>query len=217
MENNWLYLFFILSIGCRSAKESELHYFSRYEAAGSNLITKNEFVLSIDRTNFVNILSCKKDAQLITFKEKQQDSGIYRKMEDRNQTYQLTHPFYLLDTAFLYSENDLIEKFPHLNGRVRYKEKKIYIINQDSFPILAFSESGRTSPKSIWSYYLVGFGFINYYSNELDLYFSCDSTSNSKVSPQTLHRLKALLLSDTTFFARHIYDKMNYYRAKGNE
>jgi hypothetical protein len=217
MKKDCLYLFFVLNIGCNSATKSELHYFSKYEAAESNLITENEFILSIDRTHFVNTLSYKKDSQLITFKEKQQDSGIYRKMENDSQTYQLTHPFYLLDTAFLYLENHLVEKFPLLNGRVRYKEKKVYVINQDSFKILAFSESWRTNPKSIWSYYLVGFGFINYYSNELDCYYSCDSTRNSSVSPQTLHQLKVLLLSDTTFFARHLYDKMNYYRAKGNE
>ena len=214
MKNYGFYLFLLLNFACKP--KTEIHYFSKYGAT-NNLIHKNEFILSIDRIQFLQVLSSKNKVEPFIFKEKQQENGIYRQVGSVETEYKQTHPLYLLDTAYLYFKSDLPEYSPILNRSVRYQKERFYVIDKDTFKIAAFSETHQAQFIGFHSYYLFGFGFINYYHNESDSYFLCDSVVNGSISTPKLHQIEQRLLSDSTFFARHIYNNLNYYRAKGNE
>lgn len=192
---------------CKGKGKNEVHYFNYYDE-NDEVISYDTFKIVIDRQSFLKAIYIK-ESQIVAYKEQQHLDGIYRAIDT---VYQKTHHFY---HVIEYFRNTLKVSEPFLYPEIRYNFFKNYILEKDTFKVIAFSEANGTS--GTWTYYLSNFGFICYYDKDLDSYSFCDSTQNSTIKAQVLQKLRHLLVSDTSLFARHGYRRMNYNRNRGVE
>lgn len=197
-----------LFLSCKEKENREVHYFNYY-GENDEVISKDTFKIMINKQSYLNTVYVKAN-QIIAYKEQQHLDGIYRAIDT---VYQKTHHF---DHAIEYFRNTLKVTEPFLYPEIRYNLFKDYILEKDTFRIFSFSEFNGGIIDT-WTYYLSNFGFICYYNKDLDSYSFCDSTQNSTIKAPILQKLRYLLVSDTSLFARHGYRKMNYRRNRGVE
>ena len=201
MKKNLIYFIFLSLLSCKEKKET--HYFNFY-GEKDEIISKDTFKIVINKESFLKEIYIKEN-KYCSFKEQQRSDGIYRAT---NKDYQKTHYF---EHQFEYFRNSLEIKEPFLNPEIRYNIFKKYVLGKDTFKIISFSEF-HEGVTDTWTYYLSDFGFICYYDKDSDSYSFCDSTSNSFIKEPILQKLRSYLTSDTSFFARYGYRKMNYSR-----
>jgi hypothetical protein len=200
MEENKMRVFIILIlslfISCKQAEPT--YYYNLYDKADSLLI-KNLYILKIDSTvGNEYVMDIKGDNYKQSLKVKTDSFGILRYCDSH---YVITHHFDSIENErFCYSAPPFIHK------QAYWVKKKIYIVDDKPYEVIAYSEiSGSSTFNS--SYYLKNFGFNCYYDSDVDRYILCDSFKDVNFDLRVLQKINTLLINDTTVFERYIFAK----------
>lgn len=192
----------LLIFGCKQNNSLEnplvLHYdyYSHDTLFMANALTI-EYIKKDDSIRDVNI-SGKIDSLFITFKEKIDNDGIYRSVDEL--PYRLTHSF-IYDTGI---QSNLSKSYPYFLNALskKIRAKKYSVGNADSVQVYFFDEAIP------WYSYTDSYFrkdlklFLLFYNPRKNSYFKLSKIDGKENNWNNVLTVEDEILKDTTFFAK---------------